>query len=363
MNSGLRFVCTDMTSPFEEYPTPATADRAYDPGVAAFDAPAGIDPTAGYRISDRDGLDGPGVKILVGTRKGLFIVAGAEDRSAWTLHGPGFLGHIIQHAMVDPRDGETLLVAAKTGHLGPTVFRSRDLGRTWAESSRPPAFRSGDAHGRAVRSVFWLTPGPADEPGSWYAGASPQGLFRSDDDGDTWEPVDGWNDHPQWGDWAEWPDVEGTPDGSMLHSVNVDPRDRDHLYIGLSGGGVFESTDGGKGWAPLNGGCAADFLPDPTVPYGHDPTASGSTPRCPTGCSCRTTAASTASTGRPRRGSASATTCPATSATSASRSSSTPARTPRGCSRWTAPTCGRALRPTAGRPCSAPPMPVRPGNA
>ncbi|HEX4901496.1 MAG TPA: hypothetical protein VFV42_01715 [Acidimicrobiales bacterium] len=229
------------------------------------------DPTAGYRIEHRDGLDGPGPKLLVGTRKGLFLLSGQDDRARWTCHGPGFLGHIVQHAVLDPRDGRTLLVAAGTGHLGPTVFRSTDLGATWEEASAPPAFRPGDAHGRAVKAVFWLTPGPADEPGSWYAGASPQGLFRTDDGGDTWAPVDGWNDHPSWGDWAEWPDVEGTPSGSLLHSVNVDPRDPQHLYLGLSGGGVFESTDGGADWTPLNQGCVADFLPDPDPPYGHDP--------------------------------------------------------------------------------------------
>ena len=87
--------------------------------------------------------------------------------------------------------------------------------------------------------MFWLTPGHADEPGVWYAGGSPQGLFRSEDGGDTWDPVDGWNDHPMWETWAEWPE-ENTPDGSMLHSVIVDPRDADHLYLGLSAGGVFE---------------------------------------------------------------------------------------------------------------------------
>jgi hypothetical protein len=119
--------------------------------------------------------------------------------------------------------------------------------------------------------VFWLTPDHPDRAGCWYAGTSPQGLFHSADGEDTWEPVDGWNDHPCWGTWAEWPDVEGTPDGSMLHSVIVDPSDPDHLYLGLSGGGVFESVDGAADWAPLNQGCAADFLPDPDVPFGHDP--------------------------------------------------------------------------------------------
>jgi photosystem II stability/assembly factor-like uncharacterized protein len=182
-----------------------------------------------------------------------------------------FLGHIIQHLMLDPRDRQHMLAAAKTGHLGPTVFRSDDFGQSWKEASSPPAFRTGDERGRSVRTVFWLAPGPLDEPGSWYAGASPQGLFRSDDGGDTWEAVSGWNDHPKWGEWAEWPDTEGTPDGSMLHSVIVDPRDSAHLYIGLSGGGVFESNDGGRDWRPLNAGSVATFFPDPDREYGQDP--------------------------------------------------------------------------------------------
>jgi photosystem II stability/assembly factor-like uncharacterized protein len=118
--------------------------------------------------------------------------------------------------------------------------------------------------------VFWLSEGHDDEPGVWYAGATPQGLFRSEDGGDTWAPVAGFNDHPMWPTWAEWPE-EGTPDGSMLHSVIVDPRDSAHLYIALSGGGVFESVDAGGSWQPLNEGCRADFLPDPYPEFGHDP--------------------------------------------------------------------------------------------
>ena len=212
--------------------------------------------------------DGP--VLLVGTRKGLWLIGADADRSRWCAAGPMFLGHIIQHAVLDSRDGRTLLVAARTGHLGPTVFRSTDLGRTFTEASRPPAFASPDPLERSLRAVFWLTPGHADEPGVWYAGGSPQGLFRTEDGGDTWAPVKGWNDHELWPTWAEWPE-EGTPDGSMLHSVNVDPRDPAHLYIGLSGGGVFESRDGGTDWAPLNAGCAADFMPDPDPEFGHDP--------------------------------------------------------------------------------------------
>ncbi|MGH9273344.1 MAG: WD40/YVTN/BNR-like repeat-containing protein, partial [Acidimicrobiales bacterium] len=208
--------------------------------------------------------------LLIGTRKGMWTLTPDAERTAWHLDGPTWLGHVIHHAVADPRDASVVLAAARTGHLGPTVFRSKDRGSTWTEATSPPQFRTGDPLDRAVNKVFWLTPGHADEPGSWYAGGSPQGLFRSDDAGDTWSPVDGWNDHPSWPEWAEWPE-ENTPDGSMLHSVLVDPRDPAHLYVGLSGGGVFESTDGGSDWQPLNGGCAADFLPDPDAPFGHDP--------------------------------------------------------------------------------------------
>lgn len=229
-----------------------------------------VDEAGGASLASDAPPDGP--LLVLGTRKGLWLLGADADRSAggWQVKGPLLLGHVIQHAMVDPRDRTTLLVAARTGHLGPTVFRSTDLGATFTEASRPPAFTTGDRLERSVRSVFWLTPGHADEPGTWYAGGSPQGLFRSEDGGDTWAPVDGWNDHPMWEAWCEWPE-ENTPDGSMLHSVNVDPRDPRHLYLGLSAGGVFESTDGGADWAPLNQGCHALFAPVPDPEYGHDP--------------------------------------------------------------------------------------------
>jgi photosystem II stability/assembly factor-like uncharacterized protein len=223
------------------------------------------EPLDGQQPADRDGP-----VLLVGTRKGAWWLAADRERSAWSAYGPMFLGHVIHHAALDPRDGRTLLLATRTGHLGPTVFRSTDLGRTWAEAAKPPAFAPGDPLERALKAVFWLTPGHADEPGVWYAGGSPQGLFRTTDGGDTWEPVSGWNDHPMWKTWAEYPE-ENTPDGSMLHSVNIDPRDADHLYIGLSGGGVFETTDGGHDWAPLNAGSLALFFPDPEPEFGQDP--------------------------------------------------------------------------------------------
>ena len=226
------------------------------------------------------GRGGEGPMLLVGTRKGAWLLSADVERGSWTATEPMFLGHIVHHLVLDPRDRRTMLAALSTGHLGPTIFRSTDLGRTWHEATRPPAFASGDRLGRSLRKVFWLTPGHVDQPGVWYAGGSPQGLFRTTDGGDTWEPFAGWNDHPMWETWSEWPD-ENTPDGSMLHSVIVDPRDPDHLYLGLSAGGVFESTDGGTDWQPLNAGSITAFLPDDEPEFGHDPHTIRQHPQAP----------------------------------------------------------------------------------
>ncbi len=211
------------------------------------------------------------VALLVGTRKGAFILKTDAPRRAWKLDGPILLGHIVYHLVLDPRARRTLLLAARTGHLGPTVLRSADLGRSWKEATRPPAFPKAPAGetGRVVDHVFWLTPGHASEPDVWYAGTSPQALFRSEDAGDTWEPVAGFNEHPMWRAWTGG-EQDGTPDGPTLHSILIDPRDPRHLYLGMSSGGVFESTDGGTGWRPLNTGCLA-VLPDPNPEYGQDP--------------------------------------------------------------------------------------------
>ena len=216
----------------------------------------------------------PCVSLLVATRKGAFFLDADASRGRWELRGPEFLGHIVSHLVLNPRDARTLVMAARTGHLGPTIFRSTDRGASWKEAPRPPAFRRAEdgERSRAVDYTFWLEPGHASEPGVWWAGTSPEGLFRSEDGGETWAPVAGFNDHPRNAEWT--PQVNpGTPDGPILHSITLDPRDPRHLYLAMSGagGGVFESVDGGEDWKPLNAGCRADFLPDPYPEYGQDP--------------------------------------------------------------------------------------------
>jgi photosystem II stability/assembly factor-like uncharacterized protein len=208
------------------------------------------------------------MRLLVGTRKGAWIYDGDAERETWRVAGPLFLGHIVHHLVPDPRTPGVLLMSASTGHLGPTIYRSEDGGRTWAEAKRPPAFPKGDAAGRAVHHTFWLQPGHASEPDVWWAGTSPPGLFRSADGGRSWDSVAGFNDHPMYAAWC--PPEAGTPDGALLNQVCVDPRDPAHLYIATSTGGVFESRDAGASWTPLNGNVEITFLPDPFPEYGQD---------------------------------------------------------------------------------------------
>ena len=212
------------------------------------------------------------VVVMVATRKGAWLFHSDTKRKTWKVDGPHFLGHIVNHLVLDPRDGRTLLAAAKTGHLGPTVFRSTNLGRAWKEAAQPPAFAKAPAGevGRAVDHTFYLTPGHTSEPDSWYAGTSPQGLFRSNDGGVRWAPFSSINDDPQYREWMGSPQ-DGTPDGPKMHSIIVDPRDAKHLYFAMSSGGVHESIDGGNKWTTLVKGMEVVGGFDPSSITFHDP--------------------------------------------------------------------------------------------
>jgi hypothetical protein len=213
--------------------------------------------------------------LLVATRKGAWFFHSDSRRRTWAADGPHFLGHTVSHVVLDPRDGRTLLAAAKTGHLGPTVFRSTDFGRSWKEAKQPPAFAnlgsgSGGPPARSVDHTFWLTPGHASETGTWYAGTSPQGLFRSEDGGVTWAPLPAVNDSATFREWMG-TQQDGTPDGPKLHSVTVDVRDPAHLLFAMSGGGVHESFDAGTTWRTLVQGMQVVEGFDPSSVTFHDP--------------------------------------------------------------------------------------------
>jgi photosystem II stability/assembly factor-like uncharacterized protein len=211
--------------------------------------------------------------ILICTVKGAFVLKGSTARERWRLEGPHFLGSEANHLVLDPRDRTTLLLAARTGHLGPTVFRSTDQGKTWREARRPPAFPKvpEGAVGRTVDRVFYLAAGHASQPGVWWAGTVPHALFRSQDGGETWDLVDGFSDFVARLKESNPTRLGETPGGAITHSLLIDPRDASHMYVSLSTGGFFETTDGARGWKPMNEGCLVEFLPEKYPEYGQDP--------------------------------------------------------------------------------------------
>ena len=224
--------------------------------------------------------------------------------AAGRIDGPHFLGQVVNHAVLDPRDGRTLLAAVKAGHLGPTVFRSDDLGETWKEAARAAAFakarRASDRRvGRATSSGS--RPAHASEPGRWYAGTSPQGLFVSDDGGRTWDGVAGFNDHPERRKW-----IGGAPGRAARrrHAALDQRRSRAIPRTSTSAcpaAACSSRATRAPSWTPLNRGCAADFLPDPDAEYGHDPALPARASRDAATSTSRTTAASTGSTARSAR--------------------------------------------------------------
>jgi photosystem II stability/assembly factor-like uncharacterized protein len=213
------------------------------------------------------------VELYVSTIKGAFILKGDGARRAWSIGSPHFLGSETNHLVRDPRDRTTMLLAARTGHLGPTVFRSNDNGRTWREARLPPAFPKAQEGqpGPVVNRTFFLAPGHASEPGVWWAGTIPHALFRSEDGGATWEHQREFSRYVAELKEQKPANIGETPGGAITHSILIDPRQAAHMYVSLSTGGFFETTDAGHTWRPLNGGSAACFLPDPSPEYGQDP--------------------------------------------------------------------------------------------
>jgi photosystem II stability/assembly factor-like uncharacterized protein len=194
-----------------------------------------------------------GLLVLVGTRKGLFLLSGDESRRDWKLDGPFLTGWSVFHAVLDPRDG-AIHAATNNEVYGATVHRSDDGGRTW---TRAEELGLPEDSGLKLEKTWHVEPGRADEPGVLWLGAAPGVLFRSDDGGVTWQVNEGLLRHPtreQWNPGAG---------GMCCHSIQLDPDEPDRLYIGISAAGVFRSEDGGESWTPANKGTAADFMPDP----------------------------------------------------------------------------------------------------
>ena len=206
--------------------------------------------------------------LLLGTRKGLLLLS--NKGKDWAVESEHFEGIPVSYAMHDHRN-DTLWACLDHGHWGTKLHRSSDKGVTWEEVEAPKypegATRPPDDKDPASTSYIWIIqPGGDDEPNRLYVGTEPGGLFISDDGGDSFQLVETLWNQPSRNNW-----FGGGRDHPGVCSIVVDPRDSRHITIGISVGGVYETTDGGETWTVCNKGLIADYLPDPHAEFGHDP--------------------------------------------------------------------------------------------
>ena len=194
-----------------------------------------------------------GMVVLVGTRKGLFLLEGDGDGRTWSIDGPLLTGWSVFHAVVDPRDG-TLHACTNSEVYGGTAHCSSDRGRTW---SRGEGLGLPEESGLTLERTWHIEPGRTRDDGVLWLGAAPGVLFRSDDAGASWQVVESVLNDPTRERW------QPGAGGMCCHSIQLDPDEENRMYIGISAAGVFRSEDAGATWTPANKGTAAEFLPDP----------------------------------------------------------------------------------------------------
>jgi len=203
------------------------------------------------------------VLILLGTRKGGFILNNDQARKSWSMTGPYCRGSEVFHMVYDQREGGKVFAASNNMIWGPEIQFSDNLGRSWASSDTQPKF-SGDG-GPTVKNLWHVEPGRDAEPGVLYVGVDPAALFKSEDGGKNWFEVSGLSNHQTHGQWQ--PGLGGL----CLHSIVLDPTNPERAWVGISAVGVFRTNDGGESWQTKNQGVRADFLPDPFPEFGQCP--------------------------------------------------------------------------------------------
>ena len=215
--------------------------------------------------------------LLVGTSKGLVILKKEnlfQPRSqdgGWKIAGIQFRGLPITTVYVDERSNTWWLGVAHR-HWGHKLQRSDDEGKTWTEIKTPkyPDFaRLSSGKPATLKKIWTIQHAGIDQPNGIWVGTEPGGLFYSSNNGDHFELVENLWNHPSRKNENQW--FGAGRDHPFIHSIVVDPRNSDHVYIAVSCAGVFETTDGGKHWQSKNNGLIAAYLPNPKVEIGHDP--------------------------------------------------------------------------------------------
>jgi photosystem II stability/assembly factor-like uncharacterized protein len=212
-----------------------------------------------------------GVRVLVGTRKGAFVLTSDGARKRWDVGGPYFGGWEIYHLKGSPTDPDRLYASQSTSWFGQLIQRSDDGGRTWAPVGNEFRYDGvpgthqwydGTPHPWEFARVWHLEPSLTD-PDTIYAGVEDAALFVSADGGGTWQELSGLRGH---GSGASWQPGAG---GMCLHTILLDPSDPERIFVAISAAGVFRTDDAGKTWRPVNRGLQSEGIPDPEAEVGH----------------------------------------------------------------------------------------------
>ena len=212
-----------------------------------------------------------GVRLLVGTRKGAFVLTSDGKRKQWDITGPHFAGWEIYHVKGSPADLNRLYASQTSGWFGQQIQRSNDGGKTWEPVGNQFTYDGvpgthqwydGTPHPWEFKRVWHLEPSLTD-PDTVYAGVEDAALFRTTDGGKTWHELAGLRGH---GSGSQWQPGAG---GMCLHTILQDPSKKDRMFIAISAAGAFRTDDAGKTWKPINRGLRSQQIPDQDAEVGH----------------------------------------------------------------------------------------------
>jgi photosystem II stability/assembly factor-like uncharacterized protein len=211
------------------------------------------------------------VRVLVGTRKGAFVLTSDGKRQNWSVAGPHFAGWEIYHVKASPADPNRIYASQSSGWFGQVIQRSDNAGATWRAVGNKfdydgvagtHQWYDGTAHPWEFKRVWHIEPSLTD-PDSVYAGVEDAALFHSKDSGESWRELSGLRKH---GTGPSWQPGAG---GMCLHSIILDPINPNRIYIAISAAGAFRSDDAGETWTPINRGLYSKYIPNPTAEVGH----------------------------------------------------------------------------------------------
>jgi photosystem II stability/assembly factor-like uncharacterized protein len=211
------------------------------------------------------------VRVLVGTKKGAFILESDGKRQKWDITGPHFGGWEIYHMKGSPADPNRIYASQSSGWFGQVVQRSSDGGKTWEAAGNKFIYDGvpgthqwydGTAHPWEFKRVWHFEPS-LKNPDAVYAGVEDAAIFQTTDAGQTWAELPGLRGH---GSGPQWQPGAG---GMCLHTIILDPANPKRMYIAISAAGAFRTDDGGVTWKPINKGLRSQFIPDPDAEVGH----------------------------------------------------------------------------------------------